>query len=348
MPVLFHEHYKVRYVPRGLGSWVFYLLSLLIVLVAPVFIGFAMGNFWLRRGEFTQKPRVRFTDRCVLRYITVGGQEKLWTCSSTFNEEFVDGQPELAVLPFVSVYEDGRDADAGVDVVTMVLSLPLPALSGGAEGTSPPGVKDDVFRVDFLPEFFYEVDHYLLKLKMRAAALLSFERASWAPGGARGPLAALTEGDLLFHSTEPLIVSPDVHYTRTYVDSPFDNVADVDELRNVPLFAGQYTMRNQSVQFKPYVESAGGLAMLRDDNYGRVLGEDLDALDDFTWRIRLRIQNAEVKYVPSIQEALKWAWVQYFCIAYVLQWLLWRLRGVLVKSGVLKTTAFFHRGWKSN
>ncbi|RNF03178.1 hypothetical protein TraAM80_05912 [Trypanosoma rangeli] len=349
MLVLFHEHYKVRYVPRGLGSWLFYLLCLLIILVAPVFIGLAMGNFWPLHGDFTQRPRVHFTDRCVLRYTTVGGQEKLWTCSNTFNEEFIEDQPALAVLPFFSIYEDDHDGDGRVDVVTMVLSLPINALNnGGAEGTSPSKLKDAVFRVDFLPEFFYEVDHYLLKLKMRTAALLSFEGPTWVPRGGGGPLAAITEGDLLFHSTEPLIVSPNVHYTRTYIDSPFDNVTDIDELLNVPLFAGQYTMRNQSVQFKPHVESAGGLALLRDDNYCRAIGEDLDALDDFTWRIRIRIQHAEVKYVPSTQEALKWAWVQYFSIAYILQWLLWRLRGVLVKMGVLSTTAFFHRSWKSS
>ncbi|EKG01719.1 hypothetical protein TCSYLVIO_007280 [Trypanosoma cruzi] len=345
---VFHEHYKVRYIPRGLGSWLFYILCLLAILVAPVFIGLSMRNFWLRSNSFMQMPHVYFTDRCVLRYTTVKGQERLWTCSNEFNEKHINVHEQLAVLPFFSIYEDDRDGDGRVDFVTMILSLPINDVGDIAKDVTPSDMGDAVFRVDFLPEFFYEFDHHIVTLKMRTAALFSFKRDHWIPGTEGGPLSAITEGDLLFHSTEPLIASPNVRYTRTYIDSPFDNVTDVDELLNVPLFASQYTLRNQSLQFKPKLETVGGLALLRDENYNRVLGEDLDALGAFTWRIKLHIQRAEVNYVPSIQEALKWAWVQYFCIAYVLQRLLWWLRGILVKTGVLGSTAFFHRGWKSS
>ncbi|KEG12249.1 hypothetical protein DQ04_01861080 [Trypanosoma grayi] len=348
MLALFHEHYKVRYVPRGLGSWLFYIICLLILLVAPVFIGLGMGGFWLDSGYLVRMPYVRFTNRCVLRYTTVLGQEKLWTCSAAFNEEFIHPQEELTVMPFFSIYENDLDTDDHVDSVTIVLSIPINDLGGNITGMPEPEETDAIDQVEFLPEFTYEINDYILKVNMTAAPLLTFKRAGQGLASLRGPLSALTEGDLVFHTTEPLIASPYVDYTRVYTDSPFDNVDDVEDVRNVPHFAAQYSTRNQSLRFRPYTESVGGHALLRDENYDRVLGEDLGGLGDFTWRVKLRILRAEVSYVPSIQEALKWAWVQYFCIAVILQWLLWNLRGLLVKEGIVGSIAIFHRGWRQH
>ncbi|ORC89039.1 uncharacterized protein TM35_000142500 [Trypanosoma theileri] len=357
MIALFHEHYKVRYAPRGLASWIFYIFSLLLVLAGPVLIGLAMGNFWLQTNTLVATPDIHFTDRCVVHYTTVRGQDKLWTCSHLFNEEYIYTQSEMAVEPFFSIYEDDRDDNGHVDRVTFVLQLPLNDFNGSLqEGMPVPTEKDAIKRVEFLPEFTYEIKNYILKVRMTAAPLLIFEAAedccsssssTTTKSTVEGPLCARTEGDLLFHSTEPLSRLPNVHYTNTYMNSPLENVSDVEELQNVPYFASQYTSRNQTVLFKPYSVATGGLSILQDVNYNRVLGEDLGALGDFTWRITMRIQRAEILYTPSIQEALKWAWVQYYCIAVILQFLLWWLRGILVKAGLLGSVAIFHRGWMS-
>lgn len=344
----------MRYVTRGIGSWVLYFLSLAALFILPFVIATSMGGIWLTNSHFTQHPRLKFSGRCLLRYTTVRGKEKLWTCSDAFNEKLLYGHAELDTLPFFTIYEEDRDSDGSVDCVTIVLGLPVNSLGSRVENSfPPPDEMDAIERVEFIPEFIYEIIHPSIHLNMTAAPLIVFQRpggghaSASGTGGAHtgGPVCASTSGDILFHTTEPLYSWSNVHYAHTYADSPLDAVESIDDVLNVPRFAQKYASRNQSLLFRRYAESAGGASLLPDITYDRVLGEDMDTVGDFTWKLTLRVQDANVPYVSSIPELIKWAWIQYFTIAYVIQWVLWKLRGMLLKSGMIGSTAIFHRGY---
>lgn len=341
---LYHEHYGVRYAPRGLASWLFYAICLLVILVIPFIIGLAMENFWVQTNYFFQMPDVTFTGRCAMRVSTVLGREYLWTCSDLFNRAMVEGTA-LRVLPSVASYQDDKDGDGKVDYANFVLSVPLGDVLETAslytsEGASAPSTpRDAVVEVDFLPEFIYHIKHYLVPVNMTAAPLLRYRRnalpadagnvtttlpigpptssssdtaqstvTTTTPPWSAAPVCALTKADMLFHTTQSLINSPYVSYMHTYTASPLEQLArQPADLLDLPHFAASYTARNQSVVLRPYVEAAGGLDVLRrDGGIVRGLWEDLDDLNAFTWYVQLRIQTAEVQYVPSYAEVLKW------------------------------------------
>lgn len=377
---LFHEHYGVRYAPRGVAAWLFYAICLLTILVIPFIIGLAMENFWVETNYFYQTPQVTFTDRCALRVSTVLGKEYLWTCSELFNDALLG--TSLSLTPYFAVYEEDKNADGKVDTVNFLLNFPLGNATDGSIYTSTSGagvaapatVRDAVLEVTFLPEFIYHIKHYLMKVNMTAAPLLRYTRlprqrhagtitttVGLGSGGSSSsslpgrpvtstsyawsgtPVCALTKADMLFYSTESLINSPYVSYQHTYTASPFEELArQPADLMNLPRFASAYTSRNQSVVLRHFVEASGGLDVLRHDSaVVRGLWDDLDDLNAFTWYIQLRIPKAEVQYVPSYAEALKWGWVQYFVIGYLIQWFLWKVRMVLVKMGLISTRATF-------
>lgn len=374
---LYHEHYGVRYAPRGLASWLCYIICLLIILVIPFIIGLAMENFWVQTNYFYQMPQVTFTERCALRVSTVLGREYLWTCSDLFNDAMLG--TSLSLTPYFAVYEEDKDGDGKTDVMNFLLNFPLGnatdgSLYGSRTTTTVAGVpaptflRDAVLDVTFLPEFVYDIKHYLMKVHMTAAPLLRFTRlplqrnagttTTTVDGGSAAaatpltvisnawsgaPVCALTKADMLFHSTESLINSPYVSYQHTYTGSPLEELArQPADLMNLPQFASAYTSRNQSVVLRPYEEVFGGLDVLRlDSTVVRGLWDDLDDLNAFTWYIQLRIPKAEVQYVPSYAEVLKWGWIQYFVIGYIIQWFLWKVRMVIVRMGLLSSRATF-------
>lgn len=368
---LFQQHYKVTYLPRGLTAWVFYGICLLVVLIIPVVIGLAMENFWIENNFFYQTPIVHFTNRCALKVTTVRGRELLWTCNEGFNQEQLYGTPQ-GVLPFFSVYEDDRDANGQFSVVSFTISVPVGDVeqsvyaAGGITGDT--AAMDAVASVTLLPEFVYRINHYLLRVNMTAAPLLHFVRGtpldltSTPPPSSSasfGPLCALTEADMEWHSTTRLINSPYVHYTRVYTSSPLeDRLRQAADIANLDNFARYYTSRNQSVVPRVFSQVEGGLSLLsRPPSFsafagndvvasttlsrGGSLWEDLDGLNSFTWKIYLRIPQARIFYVPSYAETLKWGWVQYFVIAYLIQWFMWWVRGLVVCLGLIETKAVY-------
>lgn len=351
MLTLFHEHYKVRYAPRGLVAWLLYVISLLVVLVIPFVIAFMLNNFWLTNNFFFSNPEVHFTGRCVLRVTTVQGRELLWTCSEAFNEEFVFGT-ELDVLPFVSLFEDDRDGNGKMDVFSVLLSVPITTFNVSLY-TNPSdlpvgAVLDAVQEIAFLPEFTYRINSKVQKVNMTAAPLLTYaRRGSYHPSQqdntinafSAGPVCLLTEADLVFHSNTRLSGKP----PAAYMTSPLrDSLREPADVFNLAQFAQYYTARNQSVTARVFTEAAGGPEVLKSSEHVRGLGDDLDTLNDFTWRITLRIPPAKVFYSPGAGESIKWAWAQYFTIAFVIQWVMWQIRGMIVTMGLIDTNAFYH------
>ncbi|EPY31893.1 hypothetical protein STCU_03131 [Strigomonas culicis] len=344
--MLFEVHYRRSYFARGMFSLLFLLVCLLSIVGLPFVIGWFMQNFWLENNYFYQKPTMLFTGRAVLRVSTVLGKEYLWTTSDSFNDRFLAGT-EMEVLPFVSVNADVDEMNR-TSMFTFVLSVPVtPVLQrvySDANLTAPAAPLDAIQKVAFLPEFSFVIQHYLIHVNMTAAPLVVYRRPFDAAVDTSGdygssPVCAWTVADMVFHTTTRL--TGQFSYTddaQSPLEASMRQPADVYYLEK---FARLYSRRRQSVVLRPYVEAAGGPEVLPQEEVTHGLWEDLDTLNAFTWRIQLRVADAFVPYVPSYREVLKWAWVQYFVIAYVIQWLLWKLRGMIVTQGLIDTTAVY-------
>ncbi|CCW59818.1 unnamed protein product [Phytomonas sp. EM1] len=321
-----------------------------------------MQNFWIKDNYLFHTPEVEFSNRCALRVTTVLGKEYLWTCSENFNEAYLYGDP-MGVIPYFSIYQDARDEKGRISEITFTLSIPINNLgdilseAGQAASSTDPStdpVFDAVSHVEFLPEFVYRIHHPLVRLNMTAAPLLRFTRPLFhSPTGTAsplasnsGPLCGFTEADLWFHSTVrlPRSTSRKERGHHALERSPFvEDATELAVLYDLPSFARRYTSRAQRVETRMITETSGGLGLFAGGETVRGVWQDSQLLHAFTWRIRLRVQPAQLFYRPSFAEALKSAWVQYFAIAYVIQWVLWWVRGFVVVNGVVDTRAVFTR-----
>jgi transmembrane protein 231 len=122
-----------------------------------------------------------------------------------------------------------------------------------------------------------------------------------------------------------------------YASTLFTELSDVSTASQVGKLAAEYARQNQSILFDSLVTTYGDLTLL--PTLGPSASVDLDAVDMVTVLIRMRVVEAHVAYRPGPGEIIKWAWVQYFCVAYVIHWVVSGTRWLFVKQALINTIA---------
>jgi len=323
-PVVYEEAETTEYKANSAGAVVLDAVSMLIVLIVPFIICFAMGNFWTQYNVIEVTPTVGFTQRCVARVLYASGAEGFWACSSAVNDALVDDP--IAMYPFFSYAVGDRDANGLADSFTFSLQVPLETVTVASNAV------DSVVRVDFLPEFWFNVSTYLFHLSMTTAPLVSVTIPN------DGSNVALVHGDLNFAQTEIVVSSLYVNYTHAYTGSLFTQ-ASLNDLINVGSLAGAYARRNQSLDFKPRSIAIGDQSLLQSQDVAAAHFTDFNDARSFQLELRMGVSQAFIQYRPNPGEVLKWGWVQFFCVAYVVHWFMRLLRGFMVKQGMVNTVA---------
>lgn len=321
-PTVLEEPLKIRYRANSLGAKVLELLGLLTVLIIPIIIGFAMSNFVLEYNVFVETPVVTFTDRCLVRYKTAETGERLWGCSDALMDALI-GDPRETNL-FFSVLSDDRDADGRHDSFTFTMKLPM--------GSS----TDTVTLIEFLPEFDVKLDSYHMKLLFLTAPLIQPSMSLVTGSTSR---VMLFDANLAYHGSEIIDISPYVRYDRVYRASLFDTITTVQEASAVGKLGMRYASRNQSLVLDNIIQTAGGAELLPSMGNGATL--DLDELLTTTLIVKLRVVDSHVAYQPGPGEIVKWVWVQFFCIAYVVHWVVGWIRWFCVKQALINTIAIW-------
>ncbi|CUG65772.1 membrane-associated protein, putative [Bodo saltans] len=327
-PTVYEEPLRIRYRANSIGARICEIVGLLTVLIIPFVICLAMGNFWLEYNVLTEDPQITFTERCLLRYTTISGAERVWACSDSLNQE-LQGDPRY-VVPFISVYEDDHDADGKIDMFTFFFQVPL-----GPGGDSVTPSTDGIQSFEFLPEFDVRIWNYILHMQFKSAPLISLHLSA---AGTSQRRVSVVQGELRYEETS-LPVADDYHrYDRVYTSSLFDaDVTDVSQATDVTKLAALYALQNQSIAFRHRTSSFGDASLIPPMGPRAVV--DLDSAEMATVILKLRVVEAEVSYRPGYGEILKWAWVQYFTVAYVIYWFVQWARWLFVKQALINTIA---------
>jgi len=316
-PVVHAEPVQTKYRADSCGSWTLEIVALLTVWIIPLIIGFSMGQFWITNNDFIEMPTMNYTGRVMLRAATSDGDEYLWASSSALQEALVGDA--RATHPLLSSQADDVDRDGKTDIFRFTIRIPL------RDPTH------NVVSVQFLPIFKYNLTNDLVSIAMETAPFVAFDGVN--PTRAR---RLVLDGTVPFRQVDPVYSSNFYHYDVVYWKSYLDDALDVADLRDIGGFARKYAARNESTPFELrtayFTDGTTRAAALEDP---------MDSDGIFTVSATLRVPVSTVTYVPSFSETIKFAWVQYFTIAYVIQWIFSGIRKVFVKNAFVDTVAEF-------
>lgn len=316
-------------------------------------------------------PQTNYTGRAMLKLTTFGGQQYLWSTSADVMST-LEGD-ERAVYPFVSLLQDDRDRSGSAD--TLAWSISVPYGFDGNDASTASSDADRIASVEFLPTLQYSLSHPLLYVAQEVAPFVQFHFPPLSGVGAldvnggHRPQRLRLDGDLRFVTSAPLESSWWIRYDVAYRRSLLDDVRDGQDVADITTYAAYYATRNESVRFD--VAVASQIDARLDLEVDRGLMDGGASVPDVVLNdviipastpvataastssmpppprelhvvISMRVLPATVDYVPSLPETLKAAWIQYFCIAFVVQWLYnVCVRRLLVKLALVNTIAIY-------
>jgi transmembrane protein 231 len=327
-PIVHEEPVKTQFQAAGVNAWCLEAIGLLTVLIIPIVIALAMGQFWIQHNVYYEVPTVTYSGRYMVRAVASDGSEYMWSSSEQLQDALASDP--RASMPFVAVHTDDADRDGKPDKFNFQFRFPL---------RDPAHVID---HFEFLPTFTFELSNELIKVNMEGAP---FAQHTGGAGGGRQASALILDGTIPFTQVQPIYASYLVRYTNVYKRSYLDTVRDVSEISGMAKIAQRYAARNESLV---YSKSAGYWSNTQQAKARRGTvttngtTTTVTSPKNFVADVTMRTVPARVDYVPSLAETLKHAWVQYFCIAYVIRWAYGIIRKVVVTQALVNTVALVH------
>lgn len=322
-PILHRQEVRTDFRANSICGWVFEGIGLLTVLMIPIVIGFSMGQFWIHTNSFSEFPQMNYTGRMLLRAIASDGSEYLWSTSERLQAALIGD--ERHCHPFFSLLAEDPDQDNKPNTFVFNIKIPLRNST------------HNIVSVQFLPTFQYKLSNDLLNIEMETGPLVAYEGEN--PQQSR---RLVIDGTLPFHQLDPIVGYFWYSYDKIYKRSYFDEVKDIADLRNVASIGAKYNARNESTPF----QLATAYFTDTERETTAAAGSTLTGTGGsaaFTVTITMRVPNSFIVYVPSIAESLKAAWIQYFCIAYVIRWAFGIIRAIAVENALVDTVAEFNR-----
>lgn len=288
---------------------------------------------------------------CALQVSSVSGDTKYWTCSEAFNDEYLKfptSRGSIFVQPYLSVAKssDGTDleffisvpiGDVAVDLYSPNSSLSLPLNT----------TLDAIESITFIPRLEYKTSGNFHTVTTSATPSFTYLRnRGYLPDGLSNTRESVSGGPVAVHQT----------YLAEYVSvkdtaTSFSCKVQQENGRPLqPLLAQYFSLTsNCNVSSRTLVptrvrEDVGGLEVLPSwSAVDSMTSIDLDQLQAFNWFITISFPTANLQHTPQVGYSLKWAFVQFFVLAYVFQYIFWMLRGLLVKEGAVDVNAYHRR-----
>lgn len=332
-PTIFEATVKTRFRSNSCPSYCFEIFVLLTVLVIPFIIGFTTGDFWIERSTFVAIPEVSYTGRCLLKAVTASGDQYLWSSSEDVLDA-LQGDPRFANM-VVQEYAEDRDRDGKMDVFHFTFRFPKRSAS------------DSFQSFEFLPTFTYKVDDFVLNLEMESGPFVS--HAIVNPAG-QGKLTL--DGRIRFAQNKPINADSIWRYDVVYKNSYLDAVKDPSDIVGIGRYARRYAARNESSPFELDTaflsDEIPDAALSHPETYVPAVPSGKTAAAFFTVSVTMRVQPAEINYIPILSQTLKFAWIQYFCIAYVIHWFFGFVRELFVTQAWINTIAVFEGRYRES
>jgi transmembrane protein 231 len=319
-PIVHEDFNKTQFRANSFGAWILEIIALLSVLILPFVIGFSMGRFWVTLNSVVATPDAEYTRKYIAKATALDGTDYLWTSSESLLA-MLDGDVR-AMNPHFTYFENDVDSDDRPDRYEFNFVFPLRTAS-------------PITAFHFVPEFQYSLKTDLFTLNMTSSPYVFLSTTDLTSTGTDG---IIVDGHVPFRQAFPIDSSAYTRYDIVYQRSYLDRITDLNDIVDAGNIGRRYASRNQSTPF--IIDSK----YATNDLSGNVVPTPLpglsNSLDDlFTVSIRMRIQTARVDYVPSFAESLKDAWIQYFCIAYVIYWAFGIVRSIFVMQALVNTIA---------
>eukprot|EP01006_Ploeotia_vitrea_P065735 TRINITY_DN93727_c0_g1_i1.p2 TRINITY_DN93727_c0_g1~~TRINITY_DN93727_c0_g1_i1.p2 ORF type:complete len:339 (-),score=46.74 TRINITY_DN93727_c0_g1_i1:1357-2373(-) len=318
--------YQKTYRPASGGASCMQCCSLLITFIGPMLIIIFTGGFWIQEfTQFTIQPNVQWLNKMLL--IVHGPQQNptthAWTSLQAGNAVLRD----MLIIPHVEVLSDDSDNDGHVDYLRLKISIPhFNTFQIGAV---------ELFAlvnytIDDPPTSFWYSPCHTGRLTLQMEAPLHIKRHSLAMSD---PTHLLVEGMLELHQHRTLLCKPKLVGAEEvgmgdrqthFGESCITSVADLQPKRLLALYSAQ--RNNFSTEFS--VEQA-------------IWEKRLDLpthKTHFVLEVAVKIPQQQVVRVQSSWvSAVKWGVGAYFVIGYLLCWIMWKFRGVLMGVGLFNT-----------
>lgn len=262
----------------------------------PLFLAYTSESFWLKESSYLETPRARFVYQTLIsaRGIDADGQSTTMTFSTT--PELRRGPLLETIRPAsIRTFSDDDNLDGAPEAVHIDVSLPI------QEGESVHGLSAVLmFQVDF---------NQRVKTKLECAAY--FDYSSGMPGG-----SFYADGDLILVQRHALRVNSG--YSKPYKSDPLlGNASWAPTSSNdllLPNILQRYRSRNLTAHLDNVVTSwtpYGGANTVASS------GKRTSAAHTFDASFVVRFPEQRVVYVPTTSEMLKFAWMQYLSVAFI-------------------------------
>eukprot|EP00995_Heteronema_vittatum_P013695 NODE_994_length_1103_cov_260.309298_g690_i0.p1 GENE.NODE_994_length_1103_cov_260.309298_g690_i0~~NODE_994_length_1103_cov_260.309298_g690_i0.p1 ORF type:complete len:323 (-),score=49.74 NODE_994_length_1103_cov_260.309298_g690_i0:47-1015(-) len=299
-----------QYFAASGGSTLLDLVGKLLVLIVPFVVAYFTGHFWVKEGRWREQPRVSWPNKAVL---VVRGQP-----TGTDGEEGFGPVDEFSALGTTFVWTSLPKANTFLDSLLVVPHFEVQQRD--ADGDSKTDALDLLLQVPTFQQFEVHSIELLLLLTYELSDLVPLEMETpcyIAYSSATSGSAFTVEGDLAFRQRN-LMYWPTTKYKYSHFTPA--TVHSIEDIL-LPTLLSKYAARNESTYLQ--VHSQYWHPATPNAAY-------------FELRATIRIGATWYAYLPGPFEALKFAWVQFFVLAYVVSWLVWALKGILVKNAVVK------------
>lgn len=299
---VYTEPYGKRHLAgRCSAAYCFPACTGLLFLVVAFAVAFSTGQLWLKEHTYMRQPELEFTYETLLLLETeTPGEERIWTSIDEVNELFYS---QLAAVDVQAVEHD-LNFDGKIDIVDVRVK------SHGVRG---------IKSVKLLLGFDYKVGGNV-DLDMRTLAYI--HHASPQTGA-----ALHVDGDLRLVQREPITQGSHAHTYKGSENSPFApllvNSLGTTGLAKLGLngVLNLYLFRNETTVFDynfPVWQAGSG--------------------DEFEVNARIRVpSHQEILYRPAALTVAKFGWIQFFCLAYPLLWILSKAEWVVFHYQILHT-----------
>lgn len=302
MVQVYEEPYAKRHLAgRCSAAYCFPMCTGLLFVIIAFAFAFSTGQLWLKEHTYMKQPEVQFTYETLLLLETeTPGQERIWTSIDEVNELFYS---QLAAVDVQAVEHD-INFDGKVDIVDVKV------ISHGVQ---------NIKSVKLLLGFDYKVGGQI-DLDMRTLAYI--HHASPLTGA-----ALHVDGDLRLVQRQPITQSQQAYAYQGSANSPFapllSNSLGTTGLAKLGLSGvmNLYLFRNETTVYDynfPIWQAGSG--------------------NEFEVNARIRVpSHQEILYRPAALTVFKFGWIQLFCVAYPLLWLLSKVEWAIFHYQLLST-----------
>jgi transmembrane protein 231 len=263
-----------------------------VVLLVPFFLAYTSQSFWLKESDYLEFPRAQFKYQALLVATGTDVNNEPTTLTFSTSPEIRRGPLYNTVRPAsLRTYSEDSNLDRAPEAVHLNFELPLK-----------PGEK--IYGLSALLMFQMDLNNRV-KVKLESAAYIDYSSA--VPGA-----SFFVDGDLILQQNNALPVTGG--YSEPYKTSPLLGNAtytpqSMDELL-LPVLINRYRSRNLTALYKHQMTRWS-------PSTGAVESGTTTIRPPFKAEFTVRIPQQKVMFVPTVSEMLKFAWIQYLSVAFI-------------------------------